>query len=204
MSLAYDDGYAACPCFWGREPGSLIGALRTLVPSLAGASVLDAGCGEGKNAAFFARHGANVRALDYSALALQNAALAWKGLQGIQWEQADLRLVETPANAYDVVVAYGLFHCYESADEIERGVLALQEATKPSGFHVVCAFNDRYQELTHAHPGFTPTLLSHLQYAGFYAGWKVHICSDTDLREVHPHNGIEHTHSMTRIVAQKP
>jgi hypothetical protein len=27
--------------------------------------------------------------------------------------------------------------------------------------------------------------------------------SDEDLQEIHPHNGVEHLHSLTRIIARK-
>ena len=50
----YDDGYRNCPCFWGTEPGSLRKSCCAIhVVSVSRASpMLDAGCGEGKNAAF--------------------------------------------------------------------------------------------------------------------------------------------------------
>jgi predicted nicotinamide N-methyase len=54
----YDDGYSACPCFWGSSPGSLVRALLDNNPLLAGRAVLDLGCGEGKNANAFALAGA--------------------------------------------------------------------------------------------------------------------------------------------------
>ena len=44
---------------------------------LAGAHVLDLGCGEGKNAAFLATLGCVVQAWDISAAALDNAKVAW-------------------------------------------------------------------------------------------------------------------------------
>jgi hypothetical protein len=69
MSGGYDDGYRRCPCFWGKTPGKLVSALADIVPSFHGLRILDAGCGEGKNAVFFAQRGAFVRAIDVSALA---------------------------------------------------------------------------------------------------------------------------------------
>src|SRR5258708_2028403 len=117
MEYPYDAGYAACPCFWGREPSSLVGALRKTVRSFIGLQVLDAGCGEGKNTAFFARHGASVRAIDYSPLALRNARAAWGSPQNVEWERGDIREVQLAPDAYDIVIAYGVLHCL--ADEVE-------------------------------------------------------------------------------------
>ena len=69
----YDSGYRACPCFWGSDPGSLVARLAEIIPSFEGFQVLDAGCGEGKNAFFLAAKGAVVQAYDISQLAVQHA-----------------------------------------------------------------------------------------------------------------------------------
>ena len=79
----------------------------------------------------------------------------------------------------------------------------IRNATIPGGFNVVCAFNARHQDLT-AHPGFAPVLLPHDEYTALYTHWQLLHSTDSDLSEVHPHNGIRHTHSMTRIIARKP
>src|SRR6202042_3192508 len=72
----YDAAYRQCPCFWGTEPGRMVQLLaRSTV--LAGAHVLDLGCGEGKNAVFLASLGCIVEAWDISAAALSNAKAAW-------------------------------------------------------------------------------------------------------------------------------
>jgi hypothetical protein len=67
----------------------------------------------------------------------------------------------------------------------------------------MCAFNSRSQDLR-AHPGFRPTLLDHASYERAFCGWNLIESSDRDLVERHPHNDIEHSHSLTRILAQRP
>lgn len=202
MTGGYDNGYRMCPCFWGNEPGSFVRLLRDYIPCFLGLTVLDVGCGEGKNAVFFARDGALVDALDISALAIENGRRHWAGIAGIEWRVADVRDIDLPHNYYDVVIAYGLLHCMSSATEVRKAILRLQKATRAAGYNIICAFNDRRQEL-HAHPGFSPCLLSHAQYLTAYSSWKVLKESDSDLIESHPHNNLEHRHAMTRILARK-
>jgi SAM-dependent methyltransferase len=203
MNGGYDDGYRECQCFWGLEPGSYVKLLCNQLPSAVGLKVLDAGCGEGKNAAFLADRGATVEAIDVSDQALQNGRRFWNGQSGIQWRCADIRHISLPSGSYDIVVAYGLLHCLPSIGELRKVLARLQDATRTLGYNVICAFNDRHQEL-HAHPGFSPSLLSHPEYLGYYStGWEVIAESDLDLVEKHPHNKIEHRHSMTRILARK-
>jgi methylase of polypeptide subunit release factors len=77
MNGGYDDGYAACPCLWGKEPGSLVARFLGEHPDQTGRIVFDLGCGEGKNAAAFARAGGAVRAVDCSTYAIDHAKTAW-------------------------------------------------------------------------------------------------------------------------------
>jgi hypothetical protein len=116
--------------------------------------------------------------------------------------QADARKLALPTEGFTAVLAYGLLHCLADENEVVATVERLQAATVAGGYHVLCAFNDRHQDLT-AHPGFSPTLLRHSQYLDLYRGWTFLHASDTDLRESHPHNEIPHIHSLTRVLARK-
>jgi SAM-dependent methyltransferase len=202
MSGGYDEGYKACPCFWGREPGSLVKWFASVCPSVDGFRVLDAGCGEGKNAVYFARAGAQVRAIDISEAAIANARHAWPAVDNIRWEVADIATAELADRWYDIVVAYGLLHCLPDEGVIRGVVERLQRATKVGGFNIVCAFNDRSQDLR-AHPNFRPCLADHQFYIDLYSDWRILSCSDSDLVESHPHNELVHTHSLTRLVAKR-
>jgi len=165
-------------------------------------SVLDAGCGEGKNAIYLARQGARVHALDISERAIQNAKKAWENCESIIWEITDIRQAGLENGQYDLIIAYGLLHCLSNAEEVEATVRKLQNSTRPEGYNLICAFNDRYQDLA-AHPRFSPTLLSHQFYLQLYRNWGIQYFTDEDLYEMHPHNNIPHTHSLTRLIAQK-
>lgn len=196
----YDDGYRACPCFWGKNTGSLITKFLE-TNSVENIRVLDAGCGEGKNAVTLAELGADVTAIDCSAVALKNAKNAFQG-NSVSWFCSDVRKLDSSVEPFDVVVAYGLLHCMKSNDEIASVVHRLQELTAVGGWNIVCAFNDREHDLS-AHPGFAPCLIPHSTYLKHYEGWEVTFSSDEDLHETHPHNNIPHVHSMTRLIARK-
>ncbi|MGE0275522.1 MAG: class I SAM-dependent methyltransferase [Nitrospiraceae bacterium] len=202
MDGGYDIGYKSCACFWGKEPGTIVKHLVRHVGNLSGLCALDAGCGEGKNAAYLAKGGASVRAIDVSELALANVRHAWMDAEKVTWEQADIRKTALQAEAYDIVIAYGLTHCLSSQQEVESTVIKLQRATKVGGYHAFCSFNSRAQDLS-AHLGLTPCLVPHDFYLSLYSQWSVLVATDADLVEVHPHNNIRHTHSLTRILAHK-
>lgn len=202
MNGGYDEGYQTCSCFWGQEPGSLVKRLVAKLGSVSGLHVLDVGCGEGKNTVFLARIGAYVSAVDISEAALKNAVRTWPTSSNVEWHLADIRKFTLKPGAFDIVLLYGILHCLETREAIRDVIDRVQAATGTGGYHLVCAFNDRKQDLT-AHPGFIPTLLSHSDYLEFYRAWEIIEESDSDLWEIHPHNLIRHMHSMTRFIGYK-
>ncbi len=202
MNGGYEDGYISCACFWGREPGRLVKQVARMLGDVRGLDVLDAGCGEGKNAAFFAERGATVRAVDISVIAIEHARNCFGDIANVSWEIADIREFDLPPSSYDIVIAYGLPHCMASEPEVTAVLERLKMATKTDGLNVVCSVNERRQELC-AHPGFVPTLLDHAKYLDLYSDWQLLYQSDEDLTEVHPNNGIRHTHSLTRLIAKR-
>jgi ubiquinone/menaquinone biosynthesis C-methylase UbiE len=169
---------------------------------LRGRRAIDVGCGEGKNAVFLRKLGMEVTALDVSSVALANASNAWPADEGVTWRRADIRDIELEDEAFDLVVAYGLLHCMVDEKEVVSVVENLKRATKRGGIQILCAFNSRHQDLR-AHPGFSPTLLSHQQYLDMYSEWEVLLGTDTDLWESHPHNQLEHVHSLTRLILRR-
>jgi len=201
----YDSGYRVCPCFWGSAPGSLVARLEEIIPCFKGLHVLDAGCGEGKNALYLADRGAVVEAYDISQLAIQHAEGFRSNHQkeNVFFHAQDIRTIDPGVGSFDVVIAYGLMHCLPNENEVRSLTTLLQNATKEGGYLILCAFNGRFQDLS-AHPGFSPTLLPHATYLGMFNRWQTLEASDKDLHETHPNNNILHTHSMTRIIARKP
>ena len=201
----YDEGYRDCPCFWGTEAASMVRYFEDIEGcSFANKIVLDLGAGEGKNSNYCAIRGASVDAVEISNAAIENSLSSFGQHDNVSWINKDaIVYCEDNVKKYDIVISYGLYHCFSSYDDVHNSVLRLQNSTKSNGVHILCAFNDRYHDMEKAHPGFEPCLISHQNYLELYADWDILFESDKDLRETHPHNGVEHTHSMTRLIARK-
>ena len=60
----YEKWYEGNDYYWGLEPGSFLDELIKLCPSSPGKTVLDIGCGEGKDAVYMAEQGYAVTAFD--------------------------------------------------------------------------------------------------------------------------------------------
>jgi tellurite methyltransferase len=199
-SGGYDDGYASCPCFWGKSPGSLVRSFLT-EHGIKSMRVLDLGCGEGKNAFAFAEAGASVTAVDCSQLALNNGKAAF-GTDSINWVQSDSTTFLRDCDEFDVVVMYGLLHCMGSRSAIYDLIGSALRKTVIGGYHIVVAFNDGPHDLS-AHPNFEPILVSHDFYVSQYARHQILSHESSVIHETHPHNGIPHFHSLTRLMARK-
>jgi 2-polyprenyl-3-methyl-5-hydroxy-6-metoxy-1,4-benzoquinol methylase len=197
----YDEGYSSSDCFWGASPGSLVKSFVEQHPDLSGIRVLDLGCGEGKNAAAFARCGANVTAVDRSAKAVENGRRAFQDRR-IEWLVLDGRAYLTRDELFDVIVLYGLAHCLSSAEEISSLIQTALQRTRLGGHHFFVSFNDGPHDLS-AHPNFSPTLLPHSFYIDQYEGHTILTESNSIIHETHPHNNVPHFHSITRLLVKR-
>ncbi|MBF0274333.1 MAG: class I SAM-dependent methyltransferase [Nitrospinae bacterium] len=199
----YDLGYKNCGCFWGHKAGSLIYKIDDFINNYKGLNVLDLGCGEAKNAIYLSNKGCFVDAIDISKFAIKNANDRLLKNKRIKLKQADVLKFKLSENHYDIIIAYGLFHCLKEKSEIIYLISKCMNSLKLNGYFIVCAFNSRRQELSIAHKDFKPLLLQHKEYLSFFDKNKILYESDNDLFETHPHNKIPHTHSMTRLIINK-
>jgi SAM-dependent methyltransferase len=200
----YDEGYRVCPCFWGVEPAGLVRQVTKYFSAPENVTVaLDIGCGEGKNAYYLACQDIQVRAIDISPLAIENAKATWPQLPNIVWEIGDLRRLDLPAQSFDIIVATGPLHCLNNVTEVNTAINRLKTATKQEGFHVISVFNDRLQDLSGHALDFSPCLMPHEYYIEHYRDWQIFHESDQDLEDLHPHNQVPHRHSITRILARR-
>jgi len=198
----YDIGYKTCQSFWGDTPGSLVVKLDGIVKNYNGLKVLDLGCGEAKNSIYLAKKGCIIDAFDISEYAISNAKTKLIDSLRINLEQRDVKTINYIPNNYDIIISYGLFHCFENEIQVKKIIENCLNSLVDGGFLILCAFNSRKHDLS-AHPGFNPLLLNHSDYINCFKDHQIVFESDEDLFETHPHNNIPHVHSMTRLIIKK-
>jgi 2-polyprenyl-3-methyl-5-hydroxy-6-metoxy-1,4-benzoquinol methylase len=199
----YDEGYSLVSNFWGTQPAALVVKCAELLKNTMPKKeicCLDLGCGTGKNSIYLNSQGFKVDAVDVSYFAIKEAKTMCKN---VNWMVCDIRKISSPNNAYDAVIMTGSLHCLASADEIRQVVSNAQAVTTQYGYHVLSAFNSGLQDLSGHAQSFSPTLLTHEEYVDMYKGWNIISSSNLVQEDIHPHNRIPHSHSITRILAQK-
>jgi 2-polyprenyl-3-methyl-5-hydroxy-6-metoxy-1,4-benzoquinol methylase len=105
-------------------------------------SILDAGCGTGENALFFAQRGHKVTGIDYLRGPIERAKQkeAQRGIQATFLVIDALHLDSLPQQ-FDNVIDCGLFHVFSDEDR-KRYVAGLASVTKPGGHVFLECFSD--------------------------------------------------------------
>lgn len=106
-------------------------------------SVLDAGCGTGENALFFAQQGCQVTGIDFLAepIARANQKATERGLTARFLVRDALGLEDFP-EVFDNVIDSGLFHVFND-DDRSRYVAGLTAVLKPGGeLFLMCFSNE--------------------------------------------------------------
>jgi len=131
-------------------------------------SVLDAGCGTGENALFFAQRGHKVTGIDFLEHPVGEAKRKARdrGLQATFLVTDALHLDAIP-EVFDSVTDCGLFHVF-SDDHRGRYVAGLASVVKPGGKLFMMCFSDKEP------PGDGPRRISQQDiHNAFAEGWKV-------------------------------
>lgn len=199
----YDEGYSVCPKFWGDSPARLVQLALAELAQASTKRALDLGCGDGKNALAMARAGFRTLALDISGAAIANA-MARTIDQLITWLVCDIRHIKGPDETFELVIATGSLHCLGNRAQVQDVINVMKRMTRPGGLNVISSFNDGPQDMSGHSSQFRPILLPHSFYTGCYSDWKIVDQSDSVLMDVHPHNNIQHQHSITRLLARRP
>jgi cyclopropane fatty-acyl-phospholipid synthase-like methyltransferase len=142
--------------------------------------VLDAGCGTGEHALFFAARGLRVVGIDFVEEAIRRARrkATERGL-AVEFQVKDATALGDWGERFASVIDSGLFHVFSDADR-RRYVQGLAQVLRPGGRLFLMCFSD-------AEPGTDGPRRVSLQelYDAFADGWEVESVQPAQC-EVHP------------------
>jgi SAM-dependent methyltransferase len=142
-------------------------AIAAIADRVTGA-VLDAGCGTGEHALFFAARGHRVTGIDFVPEAIRRARCkaTERGLSAT-FQVEDATTLADLGERFASVIDFGLFHCF-SDDDRGRYVRGLARVIEPGGRLFLACFSDE-------EPGTEgPRRVSRRElYDTFAAGWNV-------------------------------
>lgn len=195
----YDGEFAKEAYFWGTEPALICYQVMRYLPPVRPLRVLCAGCGEGKDAVFFARNGYRVTAFDAVAAGIDKAKqLAAAAGVSVDFFQADILSSRVDAE-FDIVFSSGLMNFIPG--ELRRDILCrFQKNTPVGGIHSHHVFVQKPFIATQ------PERLAYTKWEsgelfGYYTDWEILFCEE----EIYDcdSSGIPHKHCINRIIARK-
>ena len=164
-------------------------------------TVLDVGCGEGRNAIYMATKGHDVDAFDLSeAGILKSKRIADEKSVHVRFWVQDLDEYTFIKN-YHVIMSHGVLHLPEKKVRnqfIEQAKLH----TFSGGYQVIGIFTNRCPATPDNAP-FTKSLFEVGELPDKYSDWDILHHKEGIFCDEHP-GGIKHEHSYERIIARKP
>lgn len=202
MTADYDNRYSTDEYYWGLMPNSICYDIMKLLPPVKPYRVLDIGCGEGKDAVFFARCGYSVTAFDISQSGIDKAkTLAEHNQVNVHFFKADI-LDYRPDQEYDIIFSSGVFHLLPETMRKEF-CDNLKSHTSNMGINALNVFVQK--------PFIAPAPDStgieearSLWYSGelfrYYHDWMFHTCTE-EIFDCDS-GGRPHKHCMDTLIAQ--
>lgn len=109
--------------------------------------VLDIGCGEGRHAALFARHGYQAIGLDYEPLALARADRivgSGSARPNLRFVLGDVFHLPFEPNSFDVILDYGCLHHVRKQDT-SAYLTSVVPSLKPGGYFLLSCFSMHFK-----------------------------------------------------------
>jgi len=197
---AYDRAYRGTNYYWGVRPSDSCFEALHLLPPDRPLRVLDIGCGEGRNAVFFARNGYHVSAFDFSPEGVRKTReLAQAAGVEVDAFEADINTFRLCA-PFDILFSTGTLHCLRP--ELRAEVFDNYRAhTRPSGLHIFNVFVDKPFIAPAPDADSNGTLWKTGELFAFYADWKLESCGE-DIFDCMS-SGLAHKHCCDRVTARK-
>ncbi len=136
----WDAAFGANPEMFGSAPSDPARKAAEVLRAHGKMSLLELGCGQGRDSLFFARHGSHVTALDYSQVAIDNLANEAASADLTPFVTACRHDVREPlpfeANSFDASFSHMLFCMVLTSAELERLAEEIRGVLRPGGLNV--------------------------------------------------------------------
>ena len=200
MTNPYDERYERAGYYWGKIPSQTCYRILQVLPPTRPLRLLDIGCGEGRNAVFFARNGYQVTAFDTSPKGVEKtkqlAADAGVPIEAFVADINDFRL----AQPFDVLFSTGVLQ-YVPQERRKHLFENYREFTNPGGLNAFSVFVKKPfiakapdGENT-SHKWISGELFTH------YQDWRIEFCTEEIFECMS--SGVAHQHATNRIIARK-
>lgn len=200
ITSIYEEEYKVENYYWGLIPSKMCYPILEIMPPIKHLKLLDIGCGEGKDAVFFARNGYDVSAFDISKVGIEKANELCKEFNTrIDTFRADINDYRLKIS-YDILFSSGVLHYLKP--ELRQEIFCnYKKYTNEEGIHVFNVFVEKPfiepppENEPNAYPWISGELLK------YYHDWEIlkfeEIIFDCQS------SGVPHKHAMNQMIAKK-
>lgn len=196
----YDHKYRQEEYYWGLQPSLLCYRVLEHMPPVKRLRLLDIGCGEGKDAVFFARNGYEVTAFDLASSGIEKTKRLADAL-GVYVHAfvADVNEFR-PETTFDIIYSNGVLHYIPPALR-EEIFTCYKNHTAENGIHALSAFVKKpfIPRAPENEPNAFPWLSG--QLFTLYHDWEIRLGEEVIFDCMS--SGTPHRHAMNRMIAQK-
>jgi tellurite methyltransferase len=200
LNNQYEEAYQGKKYYWGKLPSRYAYKVLELMPPDRPLKLLVIGCGEGRNAVFFARNGYEVTAFDLSSSGLKKTKKYAKEI-GVEMNLFEANILEYSLDEpFDILFASGVLHYIP--EELRATILSNYKwYTNRNGLHVFNVFvkkpfiEEAPDSEKTAHDWISGELFTH------YHDWLIEECEEVIFDCMS--SGVPHKHAMDRIIARK-
>lgn len=191
---SFNQQYLEEECYWGLSPNKEVIKIPNYKQS---GTVLDLGCGEGKNGLYLAKKRFDVTGIDISPNGIEKflklADQMRLKVNGVVENIIDFEFKQK----YDCIICMSTLHFLEK-NEIGIIINEMKENTNPNGLNVINVFTTDNPNKNFNY------LFQKNELKGFYNDWRIlqyEECLTT--LEKHGKNGQLHRHGIASIIAEK-
>jgi tellurite methyltransferase len=198
----YDQRYAGQEYYWGKKPSAMCDRVIEIIRPSSDfhPKLLDLGCGEGRNAVYFAKHGFVVFGLDVSLPGLEKTRRYAEEVRvHVETIHADIINYELE-DTYDVIFSTGTLQ-YLLPEVRGQRFQQYKDATSPEGINALSVFVTK--PFIARAPDAEETAFPYKsgELMGYYWDWEIFYCTEEIFDCMS--SGVPHKHAVNRIIARR-
>jgi len=200
---SYNKKYSGKDYYWGKNPSSIAIKLTELISKINynGSKLIDLGCGEGRDAVFFAKKDFEVLAIDISEKGLEKTKMYAKE-EGLKIKTLKNNIIDyLLEEKYDIIFSTGVLHYLPPEQRTEK-FENYKEFTNACGINAFSVFVKK--PFIKKAPDADPKAYSFKsgEIMTYYWDWEILYCVE-EIFDCNSSN-IPHRHAVNRIIARKP